>query len=116
VFADEDGESHFEEGAMAMEPVDYAPPAASLDLAPLGTASTLSVVGSDADWEGEAFHPAPARQCMTMLRGRVMITVSDGSSREFGLGELFLLEDTRGKGHASRFFEECLIAAVRLAG
>ena len=116
VYADDDGESHFEDVTVPMEPVDYAPPAPPLDHAALGDAATLAVVGSDDAWEGETFHPAPARLFMLALRGHGTVTVSNGASREFGPGEVFLLDDTRGKGHASKFFDECIVAAVRLAG
>jgi hypothetical protein len=116
VYADDDGESHFEDVTVPMEPVDYAPPAAALDHAALGDAATLAVVGSDDAWDGETFHPPPARQFMLVLRGHGRVTVSDGASREFGPGDVFLFDDTRGKGHASKFFDECIVAAVRLAG
>jgi hypothetical protein len=114
VYADDHGESHFEEATVPMEPVDYAPPAPPLDHAALGNAAALAVVGSDDAWEGETFHPAPARQFMVCLQGHGTITVSDGTSREFGPGDVFLLDDTHGKGHASKFFDECMVAAVRV--
>jgi uncharacterized cupin superfamily protein len=35
------------------------------------------------------------------LQGSVKITASDGESRVIGPGEVFLVEDTSGKGHKS---------------
>jgi hypothetical protein len=115
VIADEAGGSRFEEARAGMEPADFAPPAPPLDFAALGEAQTVAVIGGDPAWRGDAFHPAPARQFVFMLAGRGSITTSDGDSREFGPGSTFLLEDTHGKGHASRFFDEVIVAVVRLA-
>lgn len=115
IYADPDGESHFADARASMQPADYAPPAPPLDHAAMGAVSTLALIGGDAGWKGETYHPAPARQFMFVLRGRGRVTVSDGSSREFGPGDVFLIEDTSGRGHATTFTEDCIFAAVRLA-
>ena len=47
------------------------------------------------------FHTAPRRQYIVNLQGSVRITASDGESRVIGPGEVFLVEDTTGKGHKS---------------
>jgi len=51
----------------------------------------------DLDW-----HTAPRRQYIINLDAGVEITVSDGESRVIGAGEVFLVEDTTGKGHLSK--------------
>ena len=51
----------------------------------------------DYDW-----HPAPRRQYIVNLDAAVKITVSSGESRIIGPGEVFLVEDTHGKGHISQ--------------
>src|SRR6266516_2649313 len=51
----------------------------------------------DLDW-----HPAPRRQYIINLDNGVQITASDGESRVIGAGEVFLVEDTTGKGHLSK--------------
>ena len=51
----------------------------------------------DLDW-----HPAPRRQYIINLDAGVEITASDGESRVIGAGEVFLVEDTKGKGHLSK--------------
>ena len=51
----------------------------------------------DYDW-----HPAPARQFIIMLEGKVEITVGDGTARLFLPGDILLAEDTTGQGHRSR--------------
>jgi hypothetical protein len=51
----------------------------------------------DLDW-----HTAPRRQYIINLDAGVRITASDGESRVIGAGEVFLVEDTTGKGHLSQ--------------
>ena len=50
-------------------------------------------------------HPAPRRQYIINLDGAVEITASDGEKRVIGPGEVFLVEDTHGKGHFSKAVE-----------
>lgn len=117
LYSDGEGESHFEEVTATMEPVDFAPPAPPLNVASLGAASGLSLVGGRSDWGGTTSHPSPARQMICTLAGRFEVTASDGRAREFGSGSLLLLEDTSGTGHATRVLtDELVVAAVTLAG
>jgi hypothetical protein len=51
----------------------------------------------DLDW-----HTAPRRQYIINLDAGVRITASDGEVRVIGAGEVFLVEDTTGKGHLSQ--------------
>ena len=114
LFSDAAGETHFDEIELSMPPVDFAPPAAPLDSVSLGSAVRVSLIAGDATWRGDAFHPAPARQLMLILRGGATVTVSDGETRRLGAGEIALLEDTDGRGHSTRFVGETLIGVVRL--
>jgi hypothetical protein len=65
----------------------------------------------DLDW-----HNAPRRQYIINLDAGVEITASDGESRIIGAGEVFLVEDTRGKGHLSKAVQgkvrHCIFVAV----
>ncbi len=116
IYCDDDGHSHFERLATTMEPMDFAPPAAPLNVARLGDASSVALIGGGSEWAGDTPHPTPARQFMFVLAGRGEITTSDGEAFEFEPGSALLLEDTWGRGHASRFLtDEVVIAAVRLA-
>ena len=117
LFADEQGESHFEEVEIELAPVDFAPPAPPLHVAALFPATGCSVVGAPADWAGQVPHPSPRRQLFCNLRGEYEVTASDGSIRRFLAGSLLLLEDTTGKGHATRITsnDDVLIVAVALA-
>lgn len=116
VVTDENGESRFEDVEVTMQEAQFAPPAPPVNLAALGPAEAVALMGGDADWGGDIPHPAPARQIVCVLKGRGKITTSDGESREFGPGEFVLVEDTSGRGHASRFLDDDFVAmAIRLA-
>jgi hypothetical protein len=116
LYADEQGESHFEDVESALLPVDFAPPAAPLNVAALFPAVRCGFVGAAPDWGGEVPHPTPRRQLFCTMRGAYALTASDGTTRHFREGQLLLLEDTEGKGHSTRVIgaEDLLVFAVAL--
>ncbi len=63
------------------------------------TGVIFRVTGADYDYN---WHNAPRRQFVVNLEGGVEIVASDGTTRRFGPGEIFLAEDITGKGHISR--------------
>lgn len=56
-------------------------------------------VAATYNWD---FHTAPQRQFVILLDGAIEIETSLGDKRQFGTGEILLLEDTEGKGHKTR--------------
>jgi hypothetical protein len=102
LYADESGESHFDQVEVALQLTDFAPPAAPAHLAVLGDVTSVAVVAGDEAWAGGEPHPAPARQYLAYLHGEVEVTASSGETRRFRAGDLLLLEDTTGKGHSTR--------------
>ena len=117
LFADERGESHFDEIAVDLEPVDFAPPAAPLHIAALFPATSCGLVSGPPDWDRSTPHPAPRRQLFCTLRGEYEVTASDGAVRRFPSGSLLLLEDTTGEEHTTRIVsdDDLLIISVTLA-
>lgn len=117
LFADEQGESHFEEIVVALAPVDFAPPAPPLHVGTLFAAARCGFVSGPVDWDGQIPHPSPRRQLFCSLQGEYEITASDGAVRRFPAGSVLLLEDTTGKGHATRITsdDDVLLVAVALA-
>ena len=117
LFADERGESHFDEIDVDLEPLDFAPPAAPLHIATLFPATSCGLVSGPPDWDGSLPHPAPRRQLFCNVRGEYEVTASDGTVRRFPAGSLLLLEDTTGEGHTTRFVsdDDVLIVSVTLA-
>lgn len=106
LYADADGESHFADVDASLEPVQFAPPAPPLNVSAIGGASRLLLVGGERAWGGDIPHPAPARQVFCVLSGTFEVTASDGTRREFPAGSMLLLEDTTGRGHATRILTE----------
>ena len=101
IYTDDEGETHIEDLAVALEPIDFAPPAPPLHLSPFVPVARLGYLHAPPGWCGD-WHPAPCRQYVIYLAGIIEGEVSDGTVRRFGPGSVTLLEDTTGKGHRSR--------------
>jgi hypothetical protein len=52
------------------------------------------------------FHPAPQKQYIIYLSGKVEITTSKGITKTFKAGDILLANDISGKGHKSHILEE----------
>lgn len=115
VFADADGDSHFEDIEIDFASVNFAPPAPPFDVSPFNPATRYGFVKSPAGWIGD-WHPTPKKQIFFYLSGEIEAEVSDGEIRRFGPGSITLVEDTAGKGHKSRVIgdSEVLLAVVQL--
>ena len=101
VFTDDQGETHFEDLSVDVAEVDFAPPAAPLLISkPIATQNMLFCEVPDA-WDG-SWHPSPKRQYGVGMSGTLEVEVSDGEVRQFHTGDILLVEDTSGKGHATR--------------
>ncbi len=73
-------------------------------------------LGRVIDW-----HQAPRRQYLITLSGQVEIGVGDGSVRRFGPGDVLMVEDLTGRGHATRASESeptamAVVTLTRLEG
>lgn len=96
IYSDEQGESHFEEVSVPLT-----------DMGEIGSLSESVPVkeiifrevpaGYDYD-----FHTAPQRQYIILLDGKIEIETSLGIRKQFGTGDILLVEDTEGKGHKTR--------------
>jgi len=115
LFADDQGESHFEDIEIDMSSVQYAPPAPAVDLsAPTGS-TQFHWFRFPRDWE-DAAHPSPRRQLFVVLSGEVEGWTSTGETRNFKAGDRLLMEDVSGKGHGARSLDgEALAIVVALA-
>jgi len=115
LYADADGESHFEDVEVGMEDAIFAPPAPPMRMSEFMASSHFGFIGGDPGWFGD-WHPAPKRQFMLYMQGAVEAEASDGEIRRFGPGSITLVEDTTGKGHRSRVVgdTEVVLAVVQL--
>lgn len=50
-------------------------------------------------------HPAPEPQIVVVLKGRVEVTTSDGTTKRWGPGDAFIASDHDGVGHETRVLE-----------
>jgi hypothetical protein len=118
LFEDEHGDSYFEDMDISLTPVDFAPPAAPLNLASLFAVTHCALVGAPVNWHGEQPHTAPRRQIHCTLKGEYQVTASDSTTRRFPPGSLLLLEDTDGKGHSTRVMgmDDLLMLVVAIDG
>jgi hypothetical protein len=116
LYTDQNGESHFKDGEVGFELIDFAPPAPPVGLSRYMSASQLVFFKIPSGWFGD-WHPAPKRQFFCCLSGEFELTASDGETRVFGSGDVFLLEDITGKGHKSKVTskEDFIAGIVQLA-
>lgn len=102
MYSGADGESHFEDLTHDLVQQDFAPPAAPSLVGTFLDASGTLFFAARPGWGGEVPHPSPQRQVFCFLRGVVEVTVSDGERRCFSTGDVVIVDDTRGKGYATR--------------
>jgi hypothetical protein len=106
VYTGEDGASHFEE----VDPLQSEEWSRGL------AASRCSIremaAGTVMDW-----HPAPRRQIVIHLSGRLEIVLRDGTSHVFGPSSARVMDDVTGSGHLTRALgdEPVLQAVIQLA-
>jgi quercetin dioxygenase-like cupin family protein len=101
LYADSEGETHFEDVELASEERT-------------GQAGARTAVSATIPVEGLIFrrvlddgaadtpHNAPYPVFIVTLAGEAEVTVSDGERRVFGPGSVVLVEDTVGRGHVTR--------------
>ena len=89
VFAGSDGESHIEELRLEDHP----------ELGAMMNVSKVRVQEFDGTRDMD-FHPLPERRLIIHLSGEVEITTSDGSKQVLRAGDVRLMDDVTGRGHA----------------
>src|ERR1043166_3732757 len=50
----------------------------------------------------QSWHNAPARQIVVILSGELEVGTTDGQTRRWRAGDVFLASDVTGKGHTTR--------------
>lgn len=57
------------------------------------------------------FKPNQEPQCLAIMAGKLAVTASVGETRSFARGDMLLLQDLTGKGHALRAYgvEPCTV-------
>ncbi len=108
LFADEVGETHFEEVELQTSATGLGP----LRLGVLGGCRELRVLKGTSDLDASIFHPAPERQYLVVLSGTVRVKASDGTTRVLSPGAVLLLDDIGSAGHATEIVTADLLALV----
>jgi hypothetical protein len=101
IYADAEGESHFDTVEVALSPTNYVPPTPPLMLSSFVPATQYAFLRAAAGWTG-GWHRTPVRQLAVVVSGEWEIETSDRDIRRFGPGSCVLAEDRTGKGHDSR--------------
>ena len=101
MYASPDGETHFEDVTVRTTPVVFGPGLPGGAKGSPAPVSELTFLRMDEGYVND-WHPAPRRQFVIVTTGELEITVSDGESRRFGPGSVFLADDTTGEGHQTR--------------
>jgi hypothetical protein len=101
IWTDEAGGSHFEDQAIELHTLEFAPPAPPFDVSAPLAAERVLLFELPVGWFGD-WHPAPHRQLYLNLGGQLEVEVTDGEVRRFGPGDIALLEDLFGAGHTTR--------------
>ena len=113
LYADERGESHFEQIEIELTMTEYAPSAPPLELSSITPAKQFGFMRAPTGWISD-LHPSAARNIFFVLTGEWEVTASDGETRRFPAGSVLRVEDTTGKGHSSRVVSDSLAAMVQL--
>lgn len=104
ISATADGGSRFEEIELALDQARADAFGHRIRFSEPYPSPAVSVVelpaGLDQDW-----HNAPARQLVVVLDGIIEVTTTDGVSRRWRAGEVFLPADVTGRGHRTRAIE-----------
>ena len=99
VVSTDDGASAFEDAELHLNEQHVADGLPPMFVGALGPAPGVAFLRS-ASFDSEP-HPASEQQWVVMLRGVIEVQVSDGTSRQFGPGDLVLATDTSGRGHVT---------------
>lgn len=101
LYADNSGESHFEDIEEELSLIEFAPPAPPVFVSDAREVKRVLFLCIPQGWFGD-WHPVPKRQYFILLSGTIEIRVSDGELRTFPPGSVIFGEDTSGKGHKTR--------------
>jgi hypothetical protein len=112
IYNDHHGGAKFADEEFALTTREFAPPAPPAELSDLVSAYGFLMLRLPRGWS-DASHPAPARQFMILVSGKVEV-VAGGERRTFGPGDVVLLDDTVAPGHGTTALEETVFAVVRL--
>jgi len=114
IYADRSGETHFRTCPIALNPRDFAPPSAPMNVSTDTPMTTGVFLELPPGWDPK-YHATPRRQWVVVLRGTLRITASDQTVAVFHPGDIFFLNDPNSKGHQSLVQGEETVALLLVA-
>ena len=99
LYSGPDGQSHFVDRTVAMTTSTLG---STSDVLPAGGVFVRDTAGGPLTAD---FHPAPRRQLVFLIYGKVGYECGDGSKRELGAGDVLFADDLTGQGHRARVLE-----------
>ena len=100
IFTGDDGRSYFED--LEIPSANRGPPLGIISDSLVSHSTFFRFVGAEGEEDVYDYHCAPQRQFVIHLKGAVEIETGDGTTRQFGVGDVLLADDTTGEGHISR--------------
>ena len=100
IFTGDDGRSYFED--LEIPSANLGPPLGIISDSLVSHSTFFRFAGADGEEDVYDYHCAPQRQFVIHLKGAVEIETGDGTTRQFGVGDVLLADDTTGEGHISR--------------
>ena len=97
LFGGDDGASHFEDLDISKWPADW-----SLTL----SNAEINFGRREPGPGRKGWHNESRRQYLITVAGHLVVTVGDGTIREFKAGDVLLAEDLTGQGHTTRVMGE----------
>ncbi len=115
LYADSDGETHFEDLDEEFQQSNMAANVPSVGLTTPIPATDIFFLQCNPDYADD-YHVIPRRFIVTIIAGEMNTAVSDGEVRLFGPGDVFLCEDVAGKGHMTQVVSksDCVMMMVGL--
>ena len=100
IFTGDDGRSYFED--LEIPSANLGPPLGIISDSLVSHSTFFRFAGADGEEDVYDYHCAPQRQFVIHLKVAVEIETGDGTTRQFGVGDVLLADDTTGEGHISR--------------
>ena len=100
IFTGDDRRSYFED--LEIPSANLGPPLGIISDSLVSHSTFFRFAGAEGEEDVYDYHCAPQRQFVIHLKGAVEIETGDGTTRQFGVGDVLLADDTTGEGHISR--------------
>jgi len=113
LYADDAGQTHFEDARLDFKLHTPPPPAQPLHATDAAPASHYVLLELPAGWNGPV-HRSPKRQLYFGLAGTLDVRASDGEVQRLGPGDALFMDDVSGAGHVSHVVGNDLVRAVIL--